>query len=119
MTFRPALVTGCTKQGRCRMWPLAIIAGIAGNVGGLLLAERSSRAGRPALGRFIQLARWPLLAASVAVAVGLARHGAAWTLAWLALGIIGVGLAGQAAFLAGYTARRLYRAGRGRDNASQ
>jgi hypothetical protein len=45
------------------MWPLAIIAGIACNVVGLLLAERSSRAG-------------------------------------------------QAAFLAGFTARELYRAGR-------
>jgi hypothetical protein len=40
-------------------------------------------------------------------------------LAWLALGIIGVGLAGQAAFLGGYTVRRLYRAGRGRDSASR
>lgn len=93
------------------MWPLAIIAGIACNVVGLLLAERSSRAGRTALSRLIQLARWPVLAASIVVAVGLARHGAAWTLAWLALGIIGVGLAGQAAFLAGFTARKLNRAG--------
>ena len=101
------------------MWPLAIIAGIAGNVAGLLLAERSSRAGRPALGRLIQLARWPLLAASIAVAVGLARHGTAWTLTFLALGIIGVGLGGQGAFLAAYTVRRLRRGGRGRDNASQ
>ena len=85
-----------------------------------LAAGRAQFPGRrQALGRLIQLARWPLLAASVAIAVGLARHGAAWTLAWLALGIIGVGLAGQAAFLAGYTARRLYRAGRGRGNASQ
>jgi hypothetical protein len=94
------------------MWPLAIIAGIVCNVVGLLLAERSSRAGRPALSRLIQLTRWPVLAASIVVAVGLARHGAAWTLAWLAFGIIGVGLAGQAAFLAGFTARKLYRAGR-------
>ncbi len=93
------------------MWLLAIIAGIACNVVGLLLAERSSLAG-PALSRLIQLTRWPVLAASIVVAVGLARHGAAWTLAWLALGITGVGLAGQAAFLAGFTARKLYRAGR-------
>jgi len=35
--------------------------------------------------RLIQLARWPVLAASIVVAVGLAGHGAAWTLAWLAL----------------------------------
>jgi hypothetical protein len=56
------------------MWPLAIIAGIACNVVGLLLAERSSRTGRTALSRLIQLTRWPVLAASIVVAVGLARH---------------------------------------------
>jgi hypothetical protein len=94
------------------MWALAIIAGIAGNVAGLLLADRSSRAGRLALARLAQLARWPVLAASIAVAVGLARHGAGWTLAWLALAIIGVGLAGQAIFLAGFTVRQLRRGGR-------
>ena len=77
------------------MCPLAIIAGIACNVVGLLLAERSFRAGRAAHGRLIQLARWPVLAVSIAVAAGLAGHGAARTLAWLAFGVIGVGLAAR------------------------
>jgi hypothetical protein len=90
------------------MWPLAIVAGIVASAVAWLLAERCSRAGWQVTARLIQLARWPVLAASIAVAVGLARHRAVRTLIWTALAIIGGGLAGPVILLAGYATYRFF-----------
>ena len=99
------------------MWPLAIVAGIAASAVAWFLAGRCSRAGWPVAARLIQLVRWPVLAASVAVAVELARHSAASTLTWTALAMIGGGLAGAVILLAGYATFRFFRtAGHRRDD---
>jgi uncharacterized membrane protein YoaK (UPF0700 family) len=84
------------------MWRLAIGAGIVANVAGVFLAAACSRAGWRALSRLVQLMRWLALAAAVAAAVELSRHRSAGTATWLALAIVGGGLAVGAAALAGY-----------------
>lgn len=94
------------------MWPLAIIAGIAVNVMAALAADRCSRAGHTVAGRLIQFARWPVFGASIWVAFGLSEHRSAWPLAWPALVVIGGGLLGQAAYLAGYAVYRFRRSAR-------
>ena len=101
------------------MWPLAIVAGIVVNITAWLLADRCSRAGWRVFGGLIQLTRWPVLAASIVAAVGLARHCAVWTLTWVALAIIGAALAVQAIFLVGYATYRFFRTtGHHRDDAT-
>jgi hypothetical protein len=66
------------------MWFLAIAAGIVIAIVAGLLAGRARRAGHPAPGSFAESAPLPVLGASIFAALGLARHDAAWTLAWLA-----------------------------------
>jgi hypothetical protein len=91
------------------MWVLAIVAGVAAAGLAGWLARRLSLAGRTTLSGLTDLVRWPLFGASLWVAFGLARHQAAAPLAWIAVIVIGGGLAGQAAYLAGYTVWRLRR----------
>jgi hypothetical protein len=94
------------------MWPLAIAAGIVVTIAGALLAGRARRAGRRVLAGLADLVRWPAFGASVWVAIGLAGHSATWTLTWQALAVIGGGLLGTCAYLAGYATYRFYRTSR-------
>jgi hypothetical protein len=67
------------------MWFFAIVAGVVIVIMTGLLAGRARRAGRPALGSFAERAGLPVLGASIFIALGLAQHDAAWTLAGLLL----------------------------------
>ena len=90
------------------MWFLAIAAGIVIVVVAGFLAGRARRAGHPALGGFAESISLPVLGGSVFIALGLARHDAAWTLAWVLLTYA----AGMTSItVAGLLARRARRAG--------
>jgi hypothetical protein len=89
------------------MWPLAIVAGTVVNIVAGQLAARCSRTGWTALTRLLQFIRWPALTASVLIAIGLARHAAAWP---LALAVLGGALTGLAATQASYAVYRFFRA---------
>jgi hypothetical protein len=67
------------------MWFLVIVAGIVIVIAAGLLAGPARRAGHPALGGFSESAGLPVLGASIFIALGLAHHDAAGTLAWLVL----------------------------------
>ena len=67
------------------MWFLAIAAGVVIAIVAGLLAGPARRAGHPALGGFAASAPLPVLGAAVFLALGLAHHDGAWTLAWLVL----------------------------------
>jgi hypothetical protein len=87
---------------------LAIAAGIVIVVGAGLLAGPARRAGHPALGRFTESASLPVLLGSIFIALGLAHHDSAWTLAGVVL-IYAVGI--MASSVAGNLAGRARRAG--------
>ncbi len=88
------------------MWFLVLAAGMA--VTGIAghLAKRVFLSGRKTLGRLIEFVRWPVWGAWSYVTFGVARHEAAWTLAWLGLRLVAVGVAGRVAYL---FARATYR----------
>jgi hypothetical protein len=67
------------------MWFLAIVAGIMIVIMAGFLAGRARRAGHPALGSFAESTHLPVLGASIFIALGLAQHDAARTLAGLLL----------------------------------
>ena len=67
------------------MWFLVIVAGIVIVIAAGLLAGPARRAGHPALGSFTESATLPVVGASIFIALGLAHHDDAWTLAWLVL----------------------------------
>jgi hypothetical protein len=90
------------------MWFLAIAAGIVIVIVAGLLAGRARRAGHPALGSFAESTHLPVLGASIFIAVGLAQHDTAWTLAWLLL-VYAAGI--MITSVAGSLAERARRAG--------
>jgi hypothetical protein len=97
---------GCTKPGWCVMWFLAILAGIVFVIAAALLAGRARRAGRPALVGFAESASLPVLGASGFIALGLAAHDTAWTLAWVVLTYAaGMAISSVAGLLAGRARR--------------
>lgn len=67
------------------MWFYSIAAGIVIAAVAAVLAGRAHGAGHPALGGFAESVPLPVLGASVLVALGLAHHDAAWTVAWILL----------------------------------
>lgn len=67
------------------MWFVAIAAGVVIAIAVGLLAGPARRAGRQVLGDFAASAPLPVLGAAVFLALGLAHHDGAWTLAWLVL----------------------------------
>ena len=90
------------------MWFLAIVAGIVFVIAAALLAGRARRAGHPALVGFAESASLPVLGASIFIALGLAAHDTARTLAWVVLTYAaGMAIIGEAWILA----RRARRAG--------
>jgi hypothetical protein len=83
------------------MWFLVIVAGNVLLIAAWTQAERVRRTGHPALASFTESAILPVFGASILVALGLAAHDAAWTLAWVLLayaaGIMIISVAGRLA----------------------
>jgi len=67
------------------MWFFVIATGVVISVVASLLAGRARPASHPALGSLAGSISLPVLGACVFTALGLARHDAAWTLAWVLL----------------------------------
>jgi hypothetical protein len=81
------------------MWFLVLIAGLTVTAGAGWLARRVFLSGQKTLGRLVEFVRWPLWGAWIWVTFGVARHQAAWPLAWLGIRLVAVGVAGRTAYL--------------------